>query len=286
MRSAVYAQTDKARIERKADEIITEYLDNNVSANQLAINNGCSCSTITRMLREHNIIVRGHRKYALDENYFDDICTEEKAYIFGFLCADGSINRMKQTISMSLQETDQNILEKMRIAVKSEKPLEYIDYTDKHDFGYTYRNQYRWIMFSGHMCDELISKGMVERKSKSLKFPSINAELTRHFVRGYYDGNGSIFRHVINENNMPVTVTITSTESFCKELSEKCNAMGMRTHVYDASNHNGITNVFTISGKNVCKEFLKWIYEDSAIRLERKYQRYAEYYEMPLVDMI
>ena len=80
------------------------------------------------------------RKYTLNEHYFDNIDTPTKGYIFGFLLSDGSNNPNKQTISISLQEEDKYILERMRNEIESTKPLEYLDYSNKNDFGYHYKN--------------------------------------------------------------------------------------------------------------------------------------------------
>ena len=54
------------------------------------------------------------RRYNLDEEYFDNINSQNKAYILGFLYADGSNNPKKHTVSISLQEEDRYILEWMR----------------------------------------------------------------------------------------------------------------------------------------------------------------------------
>ena len=222
------------------------------------------------------------RKYNLNENYFDNIDTSNKAYIMGFLHSDGSNNINKSTISLSLQEEDREILEQIRNEIGSEKPLEYLDYTNKHDFGYTYKNQYRLIMFSSHMCNELNNKGITPNKSLTIGFPNwLTQDLIPHYVRGVFDGDGSIYQAFRNENNKPITVTITATESFCEELKLLCKKIiNINAYIYDASCHNGITKVFTLSGRNVCKKFLDWIYCDADLYLQRKFDRYCEYYNI------
>ena len=222
------------------------------------------------------------RKYNLNENYFDNIDTSNKAYIMGFLHSDGSNNINKSTISLSLQEEDREILEQIRNEIGSEKPLEYLDYTNKHDFGYTYKNQYRLIMFSSHMCNELNNKGITPNKSLTIGFPNwLTQDLISHYVRGVFDGDGSIYQAFRNENNKPITVTITATESFCEELKLLCKKIiNINACIYDASCHNGITKVFTLSGRNVCKKFLDWIYCDADLYLQRKFNRYCEYYNI------
>ena len=52
---------------------------------------------ISRLLKENNIHIRDvsecHRKYELNEQYFDNIDTPNKAYIIGLLIADGNISQ-------------------------------------------------------------------------------------------------------------------------------------------------------------------------------------------------
>lgn len=216
------------------------------------------------------------RKYSVDEHFFDVIDTPEKAYVLGLLYADGNNNEKKQTISISLQEEDKELLEKVRKVLKSEKPLEFLDYSNKHDFGYTYKNQYRLIVFSKHMCKALRDKGVVPNKSLVLEFPDwLDPDLYSHFIRGHFDGDGSVGRY-----GRSISASITSTDNFCKRIQEICANLGIYSRIYDSSCHNGITKQLSIARKNDVKKFLDWIYADATIYMERKYKRYIEYYNM------
>jgi hypothetical protein len=246
---------------------------------------GCSHKIILKALHKMEVEVdqkRFVRKYKLNEHYFDIIDTPNKAYILGFLHSDGCNNLDKATISISLQEDDKDILEKMRLEIGSEKPLEFIDYSNKHDFGYTYKNQYRLLMFSTHMCNQLNDKGIIPNKSLTIGFPTwLDKDLISHYVRGVFDGDGSISNYYINENNTHINITITATEDFCNELKDTCkNTLNINASIYDASCHNGVTKVFTLSGRNVVKTFLDWIYKDANLFLQRKYKCYCNYYNI------
>lgn len=239
---------------------------------------GVSHKKIARILEEFGIPRTGvgRRKYELNEYYFDEIDTPNKAYILGFLCADGSNNRDKCTVSMSLEERDFDILEKIRKEIESEKELEFLDYSNKHNFGYTYKNQYRLLLFSSHICDALIKHGVIPNKSLALDFPNIREDLLAHFIRGVFDGDGSIYQ---GKRATKFTLTITSTNSFCSTLKDIIkDILEINCHVYDASNHNGITKVFTISGRNQVKKFMDWMYNDAELFLQRKYDRYLNYF--------
>ena len=59
----------------------------------------------------------GKRVYKVDENFFKCINTEEKAYILGFICADGHIEKDRLNITVSIK--DIGIREKIRGAMHS-----------------------------------------------------------------------------------------------------------------------------------------------------------------------
>ena len=233
---------------------------------------------ITKILEEKGVkrTAQKKRQYKINEHYFDTIDTQNKAYILGFLYADGCNFPKKGTVSMSLEERDKDILDRIRNEIDSEHPLEFIDYSHKHDFGYTYQNQYRMLLFSSHMCKALELHGMVPNKSLVLTFPNIREDLLPHFIRGYFDGDGSITQ---GQRDTNFILTITSTNSFCEKLKDivKTN-VGVNCHIYDASNHNGITKVFTTTGRLQVKALLDWLYKDANMYLERKYNRYIQYF--------
>lgn len=61
------------------------------------------------------------RKYTLDENYFYNINTSEKAYILGFIAADGCVSEDRLVISISIN--DKHLLEKIKKEFKSNQVL-------------------------------------------------------------------------------------------------------------------------------------------------------------------
>lgn len=266
--------------QKQEQDIINMYVNQNLSTVAIGKVMGCNYNKISRVLKSYNIKPDGRsvRKHKLNELYFDSIDTPNKAYILGILYADGNVYPEKGTIFISLQEDDKEILEKMRIEIGSAKELKFIDNTNNHRNGYNYKNAYSLIFYSTYMCKSLILQGMMPNKSLKLEFPNISPELYKHFIRGYFDGDGSVYRYIKNENNKQVTVTITSTLKFCEKVKEILkNELGVYCGIYDASNHNGITKVISMSTSS-SKKFLDWIYDDAELYMKRKYDRYIEYF--------
>lgn len=270
--------------QEQKDEICKLYIDGN-SCTTIAKKFNCNHHTILGILEEKGIqrdAKQFHRKYKLSEHYFDVIDTPNKAYVLGLLHADGCNKMDKGTVSIALQESDKDLLETIRLEIGSEKPLRFIDNSNKHTFGYTYENMYELQMFSVHMCEQLADKGIIPNKSLKIGFPDwLDDKLIPHYIRGVFDGDGSISQSFVSKNNKPINFNIVGTNTFCQSLKQICkNKLGINSSIYDASCHNGITKQFTINGKNNIKIFMDWIYQDADIYLQRKYDRYCNYYDI------
>lgn len=223
--------------------------------------------------RTHN----GVRKYMINEKYFDVIDTPNKAYILGLLYADGYNNPDKSTVCLSLRYDDKYILERINEEIGSNKPLKYIKCDDHFaSNGYISKDMYKIEVYSSHMCKVLLERGMIKGKSLLLKYPLfITENLHNHFIRGYFDGDGSVYTYENKRKYKQPIITFTSTADFCESvlaiLREKT---GIGGGIYDASCHNNITKVLSICGKNQCIAVLDWLYKDADLFLPRKYDRY------------
>ena len=89
---------------------ICEKYENGYTILELSKMYNVSTIVIKDRLKRNNISIRSnsesHRKYSLDENYFDIIDTPNKAYILGFICADGCVSdRNELIIGLSLKDS-------------------------------------------------------------------------------------------------------------------------------------------------------------------------------------
>lgn len=221
-----------------------------------------------------------NNKYSLNIYYFDNIRDPEVIYTIGFLYADGC--NQTNSVTMSLEEQDGYILEQMNQNIENKNPIKFKDLSNKHDFGYTYKNQYSMILYSRRIASVLNILGVVPRKSLILEFPKwLHPSMYSHFIRGVFDGDGSVHQFIRQKTAPQYNLTITSTENFCKALVDICaKYLSIRGHIYDVSCHNGITKVFTLTGPNIVQKFMGWMYKDVTIFLQRKYNRYCEYFNI------
>ena len=230
------------------------------------------------ILKKHNVRILSScerpSKYSLDEVYFDNIDSQDKAYVLGFLYADGSNGRNNNNISIRLQERDKDILVKINAAIGSNRPLGFIDYSCRIG---KCQNQYSLNITNKHMSEQLSRLGMVPNKSLVLEFPEwLDVDLYPHFIRGYFDGDGSISKDYYNAK-----LSIVSTENFCKKIQKIAKeVVGVNSSIYLCHNNKSTTTrTFQISGRNQIRKFLDYLYCDANLYMQRKYDIYESLYK-------
>lgn len=207
-------------------------------------------------------------KYTYNKHYFKNIDTEEKAYWLGFLFADGCINEKPKSkvLEIILAEEDKEHLNKFIYAIEGnqEPKLKQVKLNGK-----TY-NSYRLSICCTELCNDLIKLGCLPRKSLILEFPkySLPLNLYKHFIRGYVDGDGSI--------STRSRVSIVGTENFLNDIQDHfINELGLTK--INLNSKKG-TNAKQYEKGNVQgKKILKYLYKDSNIYLDRKYNKALAY---------
>jgi hypothetical protein len=213
------------------------------------------------------------------ENYFECVDTEEKAYWLGFLYADGCNLPDYNRFVVSLSDKDINHLYKFcdflgidRKNAKFEKHRE-INIKGRKING----ESCRVTACSKHASECLKNLGMIKNKSLVLKFPSssiIGDDLMRHFVRGFFDGDGCITKTEY-KNVTRYRIIFVSTEKFCNGLIDVIKPM-VNIKLWTKRNNVNVW-LCCISGNNQINKFLKWIYDGAHIYLDRKYDRYLKF---------
>lgn len=245
--------------------------------------------TISKHLQKMGVKIKDLHKsrqiYSFNENYFKTIDDEHKAYWLGFIAADGCvleptyqvskrtgkiIRKEQGALQIGLQEKDKAHLEKFQ---KDIKDTHKINFSKK-------RKAYDIKILSNIICMDLQQYNIVPRKSLVLEFPdNIREDLLRHFIRGYFDGDGSIAfcknkKGVISIGS--IQVSIIGTVMFLNTLNNILeDELQFKEKVVDLGNrHKPVTKTIFFSSIAHTKKFLDFIYKDSTIYLDRKYERY------------
>jgi intein/homing endonuclease len=219
------------------------------------------------------------RKYPLQENFFDIVDTEEKAYILGLFYADGYNNTNKNDVCISLKEDDVELLNKITEIIQPTKPLFYLDMSYENRGMKNTKNQYRLTINNKHISQRLVELGCGKAKTSNILFPNLKqvpSNLIHHFVRGYFDGDGSISKGKYPKIDMVSTpeFLLTLQKLINKELDINITKLNWNRKYIEAN----ICSL-QIGGRLQCIRFMEWIYKDATIFLERKRKVFDKYYK-------
>jgi hypothetical protein len=197
-----------------------------------------------------------------------DIDTEEKAYLLGILGADGCIKQSGKYYSLAFGLTYKDRKHVRRVADIISKGI------NVHDQYYSSNRNpmtYFYIM-NKDLCDNLIKHGVVPRKSKTLRPPSkLPPEFIHHYVRGYFDGDGSIFY----SNESRICCNCVGTEWVLDYINYNFKAFYKNKTNVTQSGQGSLYHL-KFSGKSAIA-FMNWIYKDATILLDRKYKIASNY---------
>lgn len=255
-----------------------EYLANEeLNIQEICKKYNVSHSTFPKYLKDYlGIKIEKRVKSNFNDKIFDCIDTEEKAYWLGFIFADGSINsdplkenkKKAYTFELSLKQDDINHLKKLKELLETSRPI------------IKSENRCRLLVNSKHFWETLNNYGCTPRKSLTLQFPSESIfkenSLIRHFIRGYFDGDGCI--SYSNSEHTILTMQLLGTKSFLQTLlnylPEEFKDLTLR---HNHNNENEETYLINTSNKKAYRFFI-YLYENSKIYLDRKYSRFARYH--------
>lgn len=265
-------------INKMSEEIqaqIIEAYKNNMSLREIERQFNASRPTVSKFLTEKGIkttVGNHYRKYFHDFDFFETIDTEEKAYWLGFMYADGYIvnneNRYgEDEFGITLAEDSLDSIEKFKASLKATNPIRY-DNSKKVG-----QKLVKLVMHSQKTVNDLIDKGVVKQKSLILQPPTkVPEELIHHFIRGFFDGDGSLIRHQHKDNNyISFSIDFTTTYAMAKWLQD----IFQIGNIFPEKRRES-TWYYAVGGNQQVLKICHYMYDDATIWMDRKYERYQE----------
>jgi hypothetical protein len=211
--------------------------------------------------------VAGKRTLNFNTSYFSEL-NGLNAYWLGFIQADGNIhvNRNRKTLTIEINKKDIEILERFKDDIEA----------TQHQIYDCDKDGVRIRIHCNSLCEDLMKLEVLPRKSFTGTFPKMTDEiLTRHFIRGVFDGDGSV---MIKKPKMVPRVVILGSKEFCDFYFRLIQSYtGITTGgVYAYSTVFGIT----FQGFKSCELFYNWIYKDAEFFLSRKKERFNSYFDL------
>ena len=249
------------------------HVNKKLNCKQIAKEAHCSVDTIYDWMKRHGIEVVDSvthlvkKKYTENETFFSIIDTEEKAYWLGFIMADGHVDDYKLTISLS--KKDKSHLQKLVQAIKSNRTIrEYDTYLTSTEKSY---KMVRLDINSKKIVNDLNSLGLTKNKSLNEFIPDIPQNLIRHFIRGYFDGDGCITGGFKKSGETWVAFNVVGGLSILEQITSVLNEeLGITLNIHNKE--NGLKVI--IGSDGVALTIFDWMYKDAHVYLSRKFLKY------------
>lgn len=213
----------------------------------------------------------------INEEFFNNINTEIKAYLLGFYAADGYISISKTRNIPNYRVGIQNSIDDIEVLEMFNKyicPNHNINIKEKSEIKKA-QGHLRWT--SKIMCNKLSEIGLGERKTLNFNFnlDSLQEDLKRHFIRGYFDGDGSFSCNNIIFSTNKLDFTNLILEEF-KKLSKLINGI---IYTKQGKTCEYYTLRLNFKGQRYyCVEIIyDYFYKNSNFFLSRKKEQF-EYY--------
>lgn len=241
-------------------EIAQLYLSGK-SAREIAKDRGLGhhisiCAALKRQGIEQRPAPERNRFYKLNPNVFDVIDTEEKAYWFGMLFADGYVHR-NRTLVLALGDKDRDHLVKFKDFLESESPIKEVSSFNGlyHGFSVSVTDQ--------HLGKVLVDRGIyAHRKNDNVNpLPSVSEGLKQHWLRGWFDGDGG----VLSNRSISFCGPLSLTEDAQKIFAD---ISGSKVSIYQHTKTRYLYYLrYTIGYAIKIRDYL---YQDATIYLDRK----------------
>jgi hypothetical protein len=249
------------------------------------LNNIVGGNDIMALIKRRGIKSGGSKTYSINESFFEKINSGDKAYFLGILYADGYNGEKNGQVELSLQKKDKEILEKLTKVIGSNKPLTFIKGKKHWKTGNLEQNSYRLYIKNMKMSRDLCNLGMRQKKSFTLTFPDesiLPKEYLWDFIRGYFDGDGSI---CIKHNGQGISYgacSFISSPNFIKHLYKYLTDCGFDCNLDDSSKP---MLVLVINKIQHIKNFYYKIYQNPNIYMKRKKEKFLELFKLKGVSL-
>jgi hypothetical protein len=162
-------------------------------------------------------ISRGKRKnrraHYIDEHFFGT-WNPVMAYVVGVICSDGCLTNRG---TFRIDQKEPELLLKVRALMKSTDDIRFRPKMGVAGAIYSLR------VSNVKVYEDLIRIGLTPKKSLTIHFPAMPSDCVRHFIRGCWDGDGSIYfedKNLLKPRASYVSGSKAFIEAMVKHLAE------------------------------------------------------------------
>ena len=282
-----YASSNNLKPIYQNKEWLQNQYDMYIHTNIIAEKYNFKAATIDLWSRKLHIVksekIRmGCKKYTLNENYFEVIDTERKAYWLGFIMADGCITRTEKKydpnrfeLLLKNQDSELDLLNSFTKDIDSNaKIIEFENTNKKYNFT---SSELKLRINSKIFVRTLMNNGITENKTgKELIPETVPKHLVKHFIRGFFDGDGCIKKDGRISLGSSSLVILEQINNIIKD------ELKFTFKIYERKEYKVPFYLFESSNSKEIKLFLDYIYSNSTIYLKRKFNMYLSIVCPPL----
>lgn len=206
------------------------------------------------------------RTSTFDTKFFQD-WTPKMAYVLGLFYSDGSLSSVNRKMRVSMSQKEPELLQKCLGLLGSNARLGF------HPKQGISGEVYFFSITNQQLCEHLFSLGVIPKKSLILTYPpTMPANMARHFIRGCWDGDGSIYQE--NRSGRWGASYTSGSIVFIEELLSQLEILGMKKKTIH-KNSRAIAYYFRFTGRE-CGQLSRIFYDDvpEDQYLTRKYDRF------------
>lgn len=239
--------------------------------------------SVKRYMQQYELEFKPQVRHACDHDFFSRE-NEETFYVAGFIAADGTVKKRKSSsgnfryeVQIGLAKSDESFLKKIKDLMKAETPIHnFLIKNSKRNPKWNDTWSSQFTITSEKMVNDLEKFNVVPAKSLIYRFPLwlVNHPLCHHFMRGYFDGDGTFFMGKLQDGRTVEQVyfglrgTVEFLTIFRSILEEKCI---LEKREKSVRVNTGI-GVLEYGGNGIVKKITDYLYQDATIYLPRKYE--------------
>lgn len=267
----IYTQEEK-------ELILKEYVENKKSLHYCSKLVHSNSDTVKKFLIENGVKVRNRaealanagqkeRKYPVNDNYFSE-SNEKMAYLIGFIAADGNVSKKYHNLTITLSEVDIDFLRQIKQELGGREVKTY-----QNQDGFSFCT---WSCASRQIREDLEKYNIIPNKTFSFTFPeSLPKIFWKDFIRGYFDGDGSIYE---DANGLRFSI-VSAEEDILEKINQYFfeNCQTSKQNVYK-NKKQSIEYVLRYRTQDAINIFNHIYYKD-CFCLPRKFNKYKELIE-------
>jgi intein-encoded DNA endonuclease-like protein len=260
------------RTSREVETLVCNlYQTDDMSVANIAEESGISSVTVWRILKRRGISRdRKHGPRNLlrcNDQYFNKL-TKESAYWLGFITADGCVSQGGSGswhLSIRLSGKDKEHLANFKRDIESGHKLRE---------GVT-KNGHPYCAISisrKELVDDLKGWGVIPNKTKHLQAPDLPENLYHHYLRGFFEGDGSFYLRKKAVTPQLVFALRSSTESYLLHVKDKIQQnVGVSLGKVCS---DSVANAYSLQceGNVKTRRIFNWLYAEATRYLPRKYK--------------